>query len=246
MKTLLGRTTTTTTAAAFIFAAGVSIPVRAQDWTWSGDKSPDWSEPLNWTNGVSGAHPDPSVDFTDSVSPISIRIGMGTHLPNNQNIDGLNLHDLHIGSLTNSLVIGGKPIRIHNTITHPQSTTVNVNTSEIVFSNDIAFAGVTPAPNVTFQRPAHFYGAVTEFNGSRYFRGSGWGGAIHFHGTAELTGGFFHDAGIQIYRMEPVWKTMKTMSPISSPAGSPSTPRPASPNTNTISRLKSACWAGSA
>jgi hypothetical protein len=76
----------------------------------------------------------------------------------------------------------------------------------MAFTNDIAFHGGYGWENRTM-RPMHFYGTVSEFNGSRKFLTSGNGG-LHFHGPLNLTGRIWHEGGHNFHNIEAVEGTL--------------------------------------
>jgi hypothetical protein len=169
-----------------------STIARGQAWTWQGDYSNKWGDMENWTNGVAGQQPVLD-DFNNTTPPLTVRIGMGAFMPENQNIDDLALTTLQIGPLTTNLTVYGNAIKIHNNIDHLSQVDT---TPVIVFSNAFAFAG--GSPNVTLRRPTHFYGALTQFDGVRRFVGNA-GGELHFHGAVDFTGGFANNGSIYFY-----------------------------------------------
>ena len=167
-------------AAMFFAVAAASTVAHAQNWTWTGAESSNWSDERNWTDGT---NPPGDINLLNGTT---VRIGMGPNLPANQDIDGLSVSTLQIGTLTADLKVDGNKIRIQNNIVHMDSSTANQAPFEIVFSNHLEFAAGASIGQA--YRPMRFYGRLSEDGGSRRFVFNN--GELHYYGPVEFTGGF--------------------------------------------------------
>ena len=166
---------------------------QAQNWVWSGQDSPDWDEPLNWTNN-SFAHPPAPLATTFHNTTLRL-LGTGPNPPANQNIEGLVLMNLQVGILADHLFIGGDPVLLNGYYEDITGAT----TFSVTFSNRLTFA--SDSVRWFLRRPLHFYGALGEAPGKSYAfagnAGSG-GGSAHFRAPVSFSGGI-NPVGTTVY-----------------------------------------------
>ena len=180
----------------------------AQNWTWNGAVSSNWSDMGNWTNTASQSNPTLNA-FTNT--PLqTLRLVAGPNLPSNQDIDGVSIQSLQydLPGISPRLVIGGKPFTINQNIF--QATMDNPGGIETVISNNITFNA--PGAGWTVWHALHFHGTLSENAPLNIYKNGN--GGIHFHKPLLVSGGLSNAQGpYHFYGMKTTGVAPQTPNP---------------------------------
>ena len=156
-----------------------SAPGLNPDWVWAGTVSTSWSDWGNWVSAADFAtHPAGEGDLQNA----KLLLGMGPHLPLNQNVPGLVVNELQVAALTGHLTVTGMPVTLNR---FNCGASVG-GTFNAVFRNDLelVFGGGAWGTHATCH--LHLHGTLSETGGAIVFNSNG---TIHFFGPVLFTGG---------------------------------------------------------
>jgi len=203
-----------------LLCAALAHTVHAQTWWWTGESSIHWSDTNNWANGsMAGAKPLSKDDLQNaSVRFIETAAAPWTHLPSNQNIEGLVLDRIIVGlngtldaprALVRPVHIRGEAFTFN---AYADDYGAGSSTVAFVISNDVAVAA--NGGTWTVRRPLRFYGKVAESGGSKRLNTTGNTGPLAFHNQMGFTGGL-HIGGtfnVNFHGMETTGGTLPASS----------------------------------